>query len=224
MDFLSRNSLGRRGIDPPGDARLYWRARLRQVPAAGEARIAGKGGESMKRPHFATLWMLVGAALLGASCETPPSGQPTTEGELAAYVELVLPARIEIQRFLTKPVSFAGDGNADGLEVILAAYDAAGDLTKVVGTFHFELQTRRLSDRIGTRVAFWPVEINSNKAMILYRDPLSRFYDFPLELDHKPLPAGQYVLTAWLQLPTGRRLVDEYEFNYDGSGAAPLRS
>ncbi len=168
--------------------------------------------------------MLVGAALLGASCETPPGGRPTTEGELAAYVELVLPARIEIQRFLTKPVSFAGDGNADGLEVILAAYDAAGDLTKVVGTFHFELQVRKVGETIGTRAAFWPVDIKTEKAMRMYRDQLSRFYDFPLQLEQKPLPPGQYTLNVWLHLPTGGRLFDEYEFTYDGSGAPPLRS
>ena len=41
--------------------------------------------------------------------------------------------------------------------------------------------------------------------------------------DLSPLPAGQYVLSAWLLLPTGQRLFDEYEFTYDGTGAPPHR-
>lgn len=163
------------------------------------------------------------ALLLLAACESTGPRPATGDPELAEYVELILPARVEIQRYLTKPVSFAGDGKADGLEVILAAYDAADDLTKVVGTFHFELQTRRMSDRIGQRVAFWPVEVNSTETMHEYRDHLSRFYDFPLQLNEALTP-GQYVLTAWLHLPTGRRLFDEYEFTYDGSGAPPVNA
>jgi hypothetical protein len=128
-----------------------------------------------------------------------------------------------MQRFLTKPVSYAGDGQADGLEVILAAYDASDDLTKVVGTFHFELEQRKRTESIGTRIAFWPVEIKSEKTLRMYRDHLSRFYQFPLRLDAKSLSAGQYVLSVWLQLPGGRRLFDEYEFTYDGTGAPPVR-
>jgi hypothetical protein len=168
-------------------------------------------------------WLLGLAALSLPACTTAHSEVQASDPEMAAYVELVLPTRIEIQRYLTRPVSFSGDGSADGLEVVLAAYDAAGDLTKVVGTFHFELQTRRLAERVGTRVAFWPLAVNSPEAMRMYRDPLSRFYQFPLELDQKPLPAGQYVLSVWLHLPAGRRLFDEYEFTYDGSGAPRVR-
>jgi hypothetical protein len=59
--------------------------------------------------------------------------------------------------------------------------------------------------------------------MRLYRDRLSRYYDFPLQLEHGPLPAGQYVLSVWLHLPTGQRLFDEYEFTYEGAGAPPVR-
>ena len=54
--------------------------------------------------------------LLGAAgCSNPNASVQTNDPELAAYLDLVLPARIEIQRFLTKPVSYAGDGAADGL-------------------------------------------------------------------------------------------------------------
>ena len=171
---------------------------------------------------------LVPLALLACGmwgCTSPKSEVKLDDPEVATYVELVLPARIEIQRYLTKPVSYAGDGNADGLEVILAAYDGTGDLTKVVGSFHFELVERHVKDSIGTRLDFWPVDIKSEKAMRAYQDRLSHYYQFPLELksEQKPLSPGQYVLSVWLQLPTGRRLFDEYEFSYDGKGAAPVR-
>ena len=170
------------------------------------------------------LFYLVALPLALSGCNDAQPQMQTGDPELATYVQLILPQRIEIQRYLTKPVSFAGDGNPDGLEVILAAYDVSGDLTKVVGTFHFELQTRRHADHIGTRVAFWPVELKSEKAVRMYRDNLSRYYDFPLQLEQKPLPVGQYVLSVWLHLPTGQRLFDEYEFTYDGGGAPPARS
>lgn len=171
------------------------------------------------------LLLVLASVTLGlGACYAPTTEVQPSDPEVAQYVQLVLPARIEIQRFLTKPVSFASDGSADGLEVILAAYDSAGDLTKVVGTFHFELQVRKVGETIGTRAAFWPVDIKTEKAMRMYRDQLSRFYDFPLQLEQKPLPAGQYTLNVWLHLPTGGRLFDEYEFTYDGSGAPPLRS
>ncbi len=166
--------------------------------------------------------LLVGLAGL-CSCTNSSTNVQAPDPDLASYIQLVLPSRMEIQRFLTQPVSFAGDGTADGLEVVLAAYDASDDLTKVVGTLQFELQVRRPAEHIGTRVAFWPVEIKTEKALRLYRDRLSRYYDFPLQLEQRPLPAGQYVLSVWLHLPTGQRLFDEYEFTYEGTGAPPVR-
>jgi hypothetical protein len=166
---------------------------------------------------------LSAAALALGACNAPSTDVQADSSQVADYVQLIMPARMQIQRYLTKPVSFAGDGSADGLEVILAAYDSADDLTKVVGTFHFELQSRKVREAIGTRVAFWPVDIKSEKAIRTYRDSLSRFYTFPLQLEQKPLPAGQYVLSAWLLLPTGQRLFDEYEFTYEGTGAPPQR-
>jgi hypothetical protein len=170
-----------------------------------------------------TLLILAATGLLLSGCTAPNAAIQTSDPELATYLELVLPARIEIQRYLTKPVSYASDGNADGLEVILAVYDKSDELTKVYGTLHFELVHRKITESVGTRIAFWPIEITTDKAMHLYRDHLSRFYQFPLQLDQKALPAGQYVLSVWLHLPGGRRVYDEYEFTYDGSGAPPVR-
>jgi hypothetical protein len=157
------------------------------------------------------------------ACTQTQTGVQTSNDELVACVQLVLPARLEIQRSLTQPVSFAGDGSADGIEVVLAAYDASDDLTKIVGTLLFELQSRKPAERIGTRVAFWTVEMKTEKALRMYRDRPSRYFDFPLQLEQGPLPAGAYTLSVTLQMPTGGRLLDEYEFTYEGTGAPPVR-
>jgi hypothetical protein len=176
------------------------------------------------KTRFRALPAAIAALCLVAGCETPPRPDPDQSDELRTYLRLVMPASIKIQRFLTQPVSFAGNGTADGLEVILGAVDSAGDNTKVVGTLQFNLETRRMSDRIGTRVAFWEVEINTREAMMAYVDRPSPFYLFPLRLDGEPLKPGQYALTARLHLPTGDCLVDEYVFTYDGSGVPPART
>ncbi|MCK4341684.1 MAG: hypothetical protein KAY37_08185 [Phycisphaerae bacterium] len=182
-----------------------------------------------RRPAFVPfaplpMLMLASLAWLGLSaCTLSHARLQTDDPELAEYVQLVMPAKIKILEW-TKPVSLAGDGQPDALEVILEARDSFDDLTKVVGTFHFELQTRRLSGPIGARVAFWPVEIKSEKTMRMYRDRLSRFYHFPLELDEKPLRPGRYSLSVRLHLPTGQRLFDEYEFEYDGGSVPPANA
>ena len=172
--------------------------------------------------HRLPLLGLLTASFAFVGCQQPANAVRADDPQTAAYMQLVLPARIKILGW-TKPVSLAGTGQADALEAILEARDAADDLTKVVGTLQFELQSRKLSDQMGTRVAFWPVEITTEKAMRMYRDPLSRFYHFPLQLE-KPLPAGQYALSVWLHLPGGQRLYDEYEFAYDGSATPPPSS
>lgn len=144
--------------------------------------------------------------------------------QLAAFVHMMMPKEIEIQRYLTKPVSFSGSGDANGIEVILAARDSFGDPTKIIGTFQFELCARRVasSDRLGRRVALWPVEINSDQTLLKYWDRLSRFYKFPLQLDQPVLPPGDYILTARLRSAGGdETLFDEYAFTHGGGGKAP---
>ncbi|MBL8880921.1 MAG: hypothetical protein JNG88_17545 [Phycisphaerales bacterium] len=138
--------------------------------------------------------------------ETPP--------EIATYVRMMMPRRIDVQRGLTKPVSFAQNGNPDGLEVVLAAMDSRGAATKVCGTFHFELRERRAAsgDEQGPRVAFWPVKIDTEETSDQFFDRLSRFYHFPLELEQAPLKPGRYILAVRLLTPTADTLFGEYEF------------
>ncbi|TWT44087.1 hypothetical protein RAS1_04940 [Phycisphaerae bacterium RAS1] len=147
----------------------------------------------------------------------------TEDPQVASFIKLMTPAKIEVDRF-TKPVSFARDGTADGLEVMVATRDVAGDPIKVCGTFNFELNAHRAasSDRIGQRVALWRVDIADEKSFKAYWENFPRFYRFELKLDEAPLPAGRYVLSTWLVVPGGDRLFDEYEFSYDGSPVIPV--
>jgi len=144
------------------------------------------------------------------------------DADRAARVRLLLPTRIKIQPW-TQPVSFNGQRDADGLEVLLAAYDCLGEETKAVGTLHFELYTRRpaSADRFEKRLAFWPVELDSKEALARYWDRSVRFYRFPLRLEQGALPPGRYILTAQLQTLSPERLTDEYEFTYEAGTAVP---
>lgn len=166
------------------------------------------------------LSVLAALLALPLGCANRDGEISADDPELAEYVELVMPAEIRILEW-TKPVSLSASGTADALEAIVEARDRDDDLTKVVGKFHFELKSRRPSDPIGTRVSFWAVNVNSTEAMRLYRDRLSRFYHFPLQLEDPPLKPGRYILSVWLHLPTGTRLYDEYEFDFDGGSAPP---
>ena len=159
-------------------------------------------------------------ALLSACQATQPAG-PADNPELATYMQLIVPNRVKILSF-TKPISIAGDGRADGIEAILALYDVLDEETKAAGTFNFELQSQPYPDRLGTRIGFWPVEITTVEKMRSYRDKQSKFYRIPLQLESPPLPAGRYIMSVWLLLPTGQRLYDEYELTYDGKGAPAI--
>ncbi len=162
-------------------------------------------------------WSLLAAlASLGASCARQPLSADAPDA--AAYLELVMPREIEIQRYLTKPARLDGAERANGIEVILAARDELGDLVKSAGVFIFELhQVRPASgDRAGMRLAMWRVEIRTPDDMRRYWDRLTRFHDFPLQLEHGTLAPGRYILRAQLETPGGPRLFDEYRFTHEG--------
>jgi hypothetical protein len=159
---------------------------------------------------------------LVAGCRDERAPVSPDNPELSAFIHILTPAKIEIQKYLTKPVSFAGNGDADGLEAIIEARDSFDDPVKVVGTFNFELsKMRRASgDKVGERVAFWTVKIDSPELIRQYWDGLARKYRFPLQLDQAPLPPGRYILNVRLLFPTGEKLMDEYEFAHE-AGVAP---
>lgn len=180
------------------------------------------------RPTKRSVAGLVLAAAVGlacAGCQRPHGDLQTDSPQLAAYVQLIMPRSIELQPYWTKPVSFSGDTDADGLEIILAAYDSFGDNTKIVGRLQFELFTRRAAsaDRLGQRVALWTVALTSKESLTRHWDPFAHFYRFDVRLAEPPLPPGRYILVARLQAPNGERLFDEYEFTYEAGTAAPVQ-
>lgn len=173
-------------------------------------------GSTRNVRHRAAL--LASAALLISGCQHHRSVQ-LDKPELAAFVRLVMPARLEIQRYLTRPCDFAGGGDADGLEVILTTLDSSGDPVKCLGTFHFELHTVRLAsaDKLGKLVARWSTTVGSSESLAQYWDRSSRYYRFPLKLAGETLAPGRYVLSAWLITPTDEKLFDDYEFTHGPS-------
>lgn len=166
--------------------------------------------------HASRCWplLLVGALLPAAGCQERGAGVQLDDPELSAFVQLLMPAEIQIQHYLTKPFDFDGDGDADGLEVILTTLDSFGDAVKCTGTFHFDLHTMRMAsgDRLGKRIAQWSVTIDSDKTLVEYWDRYARCYRFPLKRRGDKLAPGRYILSARLITPTDHKLYDTYEF------------
>ena len=178
----------------------------------------------MKRDLLTMIRLSAATALIwAAGCQQPGTRIDLDDPDLSALVALMLPAEVEVQSF-TKPVSFVGDGNADGLEVILATRDSFGDEVKAIGMFQFELRKRRLASasKLGERIAYWTIAIRSLEPLREYWDPVSHFYVFPLKLETGPLAPGPYVITARLRGPTGRVMSDEYPFTYESGRAPPV--
>ena len=163
---------------------------------------------------IATLWGLC----LSAGCQPARPAVQMDDPQLTKFMQLLMPAKIEIQHYLTKPYDFDGAGSPNGLEVVLTTSDAFGDPVKCMGTFHFELYTLRMAsgDKLGKQIGSWPVEMDDEKTMLEYWDRLTHSYRFPLRLRNGVLPAGQYILNAQLVTPAHENLFDSYEFSNGG--------
>lgn len=170
-------------------------------------------------PCLTTALLAIAPLGCASNTSTVEPGSP----QATALLELILPRSIEIQRYLTKPHSFDGSGDANGIEVLLATRDSGGDEVKSVGTFTFELFARRMAsgDPYGQRFGLWTISINSGELLKQYWDRPSKFYKFPLQLDSGTLPPGKYILTAQFSGPADEKLFDEYSFTH---GTAPGRS
>ena len=156
-------------------------------------------------------------AVLVCGCAPRQAAFRTNNPQLDAFIELMTPRRIEIQRYLTRAVSFDGSGNPDGIELVLAAKDAFDDEVKCVGTILVELYRRPKAspDRLGKRVADWQVDITTAEKLSAYWDNVARCVKLPLALPDVKLRPGRYVLTAQLTTPTGQHLQDRYEFTVE---------
>jgi len=185
---------------------------------------AGRLGVPQSGPRFSPprAPLLVLCLLIFAGCQQ--NGTLRTGGtDLDGFARLVSPHEIEVQEYLTKPVSFEGSGDPDGIELILELRDGQGHQTKGVGTLVVELYATRTAsgDRHGTRIALWTVELRADDSLKAYWDNLARWFKFPLLLKEATLTPGRYILAVQLATPTGDKLVDEYEFRLE---AGPVQS
>lgn len=162
--------------------------------------------------HGRVLLLALAALLFG--CNGVARLKPDAP-DVIEYLELVRPRTIEIQGFLTKPISLGADGKIDGIQIILEARDALGDRVKSAGTFIFELYETRIAsaDRRGQRIGLWRVQIRTQEDMREYWD-MTRFHSFRLQLEQGELKPGKYILAAQLQAPGGVNLFDEYELTH----------
>lgn len=158
-----------------------------------------------------------------------PSSQPAptlvdlpTDADPSVVLASLLPARIDIQRYLTQARAFDESPDVNGVECLLAAVDSAGDAQKLVGEVYFELYTRRPAsgDVLGDRVGFWRIELPAGATP--YWDRFARFYRFELRTAGL-VPAGRYVLQATYLAPNGSKLFDQYEFESLAPIVSPAR-
>lgn len=162
--------------------------------------------------------ILAGSLLFGCADRAEVTA---SNPNLAEFIELMIPKRIEIRPHMTKAVNVDAVGGADQFEVIIAAFDSFDDPVKAVGVFQFELYTFRPAsgDRLGQRLAYWEQPL-TRETQAEYWDRVARFYSFPLDgkgLDIKP---GRYILLASLRGPNENRLTSEYEFEYEYDATA----
>lgn len=167
--------------------------------------------------HGACVLVLLGGV---CGCQDRVSMDPANPQQGIA-AKMLVPSAIEVQRYLTKPIRFKGEGPPDGIEVILAARDAQGEEMKVIGSFFFELHKIRHAsgDRLGDQISAWEVKVDTPDALGQYWDRFTRYYRFPLQLQGGTLAPGGYIMAVRFASPWGEKLFAEYEFTQEGAAA-----
>ncbi len=180
---------------------------------------------ALKLTNRRVMLLTASLALLTSACQRNTATVSFDHPEMAAWIELMMPQRIEIQKF-TQPISRTGDGKADALEVILGCVDSTDEFTRVVGTFQFELYKRQLTRglKLEERVAYWRREVRTAEQANEYWERYARYYRFPLSLTDGPPPAGAYLLKAQFTTPVGEHLFDEFLVEFSDDPVPPLEA
>ena len=103
-------------------------------------------------------------------------------------------------------------GGLDMLEARIELLDAAGDVTKGVGTLRFELYSEAPTEGRqgqGRRLYHWQVSIESLDSNAEHWDPITRTYQFMLKLDRPPPAERRLRLHVQYDAATGERLTAE---------------
>jgi hypothetical protein len=151
--------------------------------------------------HLAAIASLL---LIVAGCAQPRPDM--AEGAAALFA----PTAMRIHPIFTQVRDWTGDGNVDGVEVLLEFQDRFGDPTKAAGTVLFELFEYRPAnpDPRGARLANPFVgSIVSVEEQRLRWNRTSRTYTFQLALPAIS-PRRDYVLTAAFRAADGGRFFD----------------
>ena len=165
---------------------------------------------------FILILPLMGSTLCATGCRrggiSEAAQGPTTEQLIALYS----PRTIKILPF-TKPRSFDDDAIPDGIGVSLRPLDGAGDPVKAYGSFIFELYDYRAAsgDHRGRLLQSWTQPVVNLDDQKQFWEHVTSTYEFQLSWEGKPLPPQQrYIMAVSFQAPGGKRLFDEYEFEF----------
>lgn len=145
--------------------------------------------------------------------EVPEIAQGPTTEQLIDYYS---PRTIRILPF-TKARSFDDDAVPDGIGVSLRPLDGTGDPVKAYGTFIFELYAHRdaSGNHRGDLLQSWTQPVADPEDQKRFWERVTSTYEFQLSWEGQPIPPQKkYVLAVSFQAPGGKRLFDEYTFEF----------
>ena len=144
------------------------------------------------------------AACLGGGCQ---SSAPVARS--GADAAMFGPEAMRIHPIFTQVKDWTGDGEADGIEVLIEFQDTFGDPTKALGRAIFELYEYRRDkpDPRGVRLANpWIGSLQTVDEQRQRWNRASRTYSF--QLSYPEIESSSYVLTAIFELSSGGRYFD----------------
>ncbi len=159
---------------------------------------------------------LLGSLLCATACQRGEIRETAEGPTIEQLVEFYSPESIEILQF-TKPKSFDDDAIPDGIGVSLRPKDCGGDTVKAYGEFMFELYAYRSASgqRRGQLLQSWSQPVVDLDDQKQFWDHVTTTYEFQLSWEGSPIPPQRkYILAVSFQAPGGKRLFDEYEFEF----------
>jgi hypothetical protein len=162
--------------------------------------------------------LMLMAALIG--CEVRPKGADLSAADTAtAYDWPYVPVNMRIHPFTS--VTFDERREVTVLEARIELLDVAGDMTKGVGQFHFELfdidPRASVQGQQMRQLYSWEVSIENLQANQRYYDPITRTYAFDLKMAQMPARQSTLRLAARFTDHRGRHFRAEVDLATSGS-------
>ncbi len=160
--------------------------------------------------------MLLGVLLVVSGCLEPKGGGLDSYRGATAWP--FVPVKMRVHPFTS--VEYDAQKDSHVLEARIEMLDPAGDMTKAVGQFHFELYRvgRQASEGSleGDLLYAWDAPLLSLDSNQRHFDPITRTYLFKLRLDRQPEPGSRLRVVAQFTDPGERHLTAEAELDYTG--------